>query len=268
MRAAFAALLLAPAVAAAQASFDAGVSEARLLAGWAEPDGARVAGLAIDLAPGWKTYWRAPGEAGLPPVFDWTGSENVAAVTVEWPAPIVFETFGLASIGYDASVVLPLVVVPENPAEPISLRLGFDYGVCEEICIPERADLALDIAVDAVDAGGAAIAAARARTPMTAADAGLDAATCAIDGAGRERAFAARLTFASARAPGAELLVEGPEGVWFGRSETAVDGATVTATAPVSVFPESLWIARSDLRLTLLGPDGAVEIAGCAAEAP
>jgi DsbC/DsbD-like thiol-disulfide interchange protein len=268
MRAALAALILAPVAVAAQAPFAEPVSEARLLAGWAEPEGARVAGLAIDLSPGWKTYWRAPGEAGLPPVFDWSGSENVASVTVEWPAPLVFETFGLASIGYDRSLVLPLVVTPEDPAAPVALRLGLDYGVCEEICIPERADLALDIAPGAPAEARAEIAAARALTPAAPENAGLEVATCAVRGAGRERTFEARLVFAEPRAPGAELLVEGPYGAWFGRSETTVDGAVVTASAAVEAFPESLWIAREALRLTLLGPDGAVEIAGCAGAAP
>ncbi|MEL7014329.1 MAG: protein-disulfide reductase DsbD domain-containing protein, partial [Pseudomonadota bacterium] len=61
--------------------------EARLLTGWRAADGSHIAALQIDLAPGWTTYWRAPGDAGIPPYFDWHASENLSSVDVEWPSP-------------------------------------------------------------------------------------------------------------------------------------------------------------------------------------
>ena len=61
------------------------VVSASVLTGWRMENGHHMAALRITLAPGWKTYWRAPGEAGIPPRFDWTGSDNLSAVTVHWP---------------------------------------------------------------------------------------------------------------------------------------------------------------------------------------
>jgi suppressor for copper-sensitivity B len=96
-------------------------------------------GWQVDLAPGWKTYWRAPGEAGLPPRFDWSGSGNVAAVDVAWPTPERMTAYGFDSIVYDENVVLPITVRLSDPGQSVSLQLKVNYMVCEEICIPLEA---------------------------------------------------------------------------------------------------------------------------------
>lgn len=96
----------------------------------------------IKVAPGWKTYWRNPGDAGIPARFDWTGSINLKAAYVSWPAPKRFHDGYAFSIGYgEPGVVLPVRIEPENPDRPVSLSLQLDYAVCERICIPERAEL-------------------------------------------------------------------------------------------------------------------------------
>jgi DsbC/DsbD-like thiol-disulfide interchange protein len=103
------------------------------------------AGIEIELEPGWKTYWRYPGDAGVPPVFDFAGSDNVKSATVLWPAPVRFEDGGGMSIGYKGSVIFPLRIVPQDPAKPVRLQLNLDYAVCETLCIPAKgkAELAL-----------------------------------------------------------------------------------------------------------------------------
>jgi len=103
-------------------------------------------GWQLDLAPGWKTYWRAPGEAGLPPRFDWSGSGNVAAVDVAWPTPERMTAYGFDSIVYDDTVVLPISVRLSDPGQPVSLQLKVEYMVCEEICIPLEAHHHLTLA--------------------------------------------------------------------------------------------------------------------------
>jgi len=102
-------------------------------------------GLEIKLAPGWKTYWRAPGEGGMPPRFDWGGSTNLASVAVAWPAPKRFEIGGMESVGYSDHVILPLDAVLAHVAEPLALRLSLQYAVCREICMLVEAKLALDL---------------------------------------------------------------------------------------------------------------------------
>ena len=125
---------------------NAGKAEVRLLAGGASGADVTRAGIEIRLARGWHTYWRYPGDAGIPPRFDWSGSGNVATVEIRWPAPerIPIED-GLASIGYSGDVLLPLDVRAVDAAKPVTLRLKLDFGVCEKICIPASAKVALDI---------------------------------------------------------------------------------------------------------------------------
>jgi suppressor for copper-sensitivity B len=102
-------------------------------------------GLQFKLEPGWKIYWRSPGDAGLPPRADWAGSRNLGPVTVHWPAPERFELFGLDTFGYGDEVVLPLDAQVAERGQPVALRMAVDYLVCEKICIPYQAALKLDL---------------------------------------------------------------------------------------------------------------------------
>ena len=67
-------------------------------------------GLQFRLDPGWKIYWRSPGDAGFPPSLDWQGSENLAEAAIQWPVPHRFTLFGLQTFGYGGEVVLPILV--------------------------------------------------------------------------------------------------------------------------------------------------------------
>src|ERR1700736_6572864 len=110
-------------------------SAARLIAG-APPSGQVAplrAGIEVRLKQGWHTYWRYPGDAGIPPRFDFTGSQNVTAVEVLWPAPRRLPEAGLATIGYDRDVILPLRVTPQEAARPVTLRIKIDYAICEKL---------------------------------------------------------------------------------------------------------------------------------------
>src|SRR5262249_33830700 len=102
-------------------------------------------GIEIRLAPGWKTYWRSPGEGGMPPRFDWAGSANLAPADVAWPAPTRFEIGGLESVGYTDHVILPVDVVLARPGQALAARLHVQYAVCREICMLVEARLALDL---------------------------------------------------------------------------------------------------------------------------
>jgi len=143
-------------------------SSVRLLGGRMEK-GIRLAGVEILLKDGWKTYWRVPGDAGQPPVFDWKGSENVKSVTVLWPAPKRYaDPEAGEAIGYKHRVIFPLRVAPADAGKPVVLRLKLDYALCNEICIPAHAQLERAIAPDAQgpDEELAAIDAFLARVPI------------------------------------------------------------------------------------------------------
>ncbi|QWG12673.1 cytochrome C biogenesis protein [Bradyrhizobium sediminis] len=119
-------------------------SAVRLLAG-SRSGAVLLGGIAFQLQPGWKTYWRTPGDSGVPPRFDFSKSENVEAVTVLWPAPMKFDDgAGGTSLGYKTQIVLPLRIVARNADKPVKLRAEISYAVCEKLCIPveARAELA------------------------------------------------------------------------------------------------------------------------------
>ena len=119
-------------------------SRARLIAG-ASTGPERWVGVEIVLDRGFKTYWREPGDSGLPPRFDWSGSTNAKTLEVRWPAPSRTEDGGGVTHTYAQRVVFPVRVTAADPGQPVSLQLDLDYGVCKEICIPAQA--ALDLTV-------------------------------------------------------------------------------------------------------------------------
>jgi DsbC/DsbD-like thiol-disulfide interchange protein len=120
-----------------------GHSAVRLLAG-SRSGAVLLGGIAFQLQPGWKTYWRTPGDSGAPPRFDFSKSDNIEAVTVLWPAPAKFDDgAGGHSLGYHDTIVLPLRIVAKNPDKPVTLRADIQYAVCEKICIPVEANAEL-----------------------------------------------------------------------------------------------------------------------------
>jgi DsbC/DsbD-like thiol-disulfide interchange protein len=120
-------------------------SAVRLLAG-SRSGAVLLGGIAFQLQPGWKTYWRTAGDSGVPPRLDFSKSENIEAVTVLWPAPMKFDDgAGGYSFGYQNQVVLPLRIVAKNADKPVTLRADINYAVCEKLCIPVEANAELAI---------------------------------------------------------------------------------------------------------------------------
>ena len=264
--AAVGALAAAAAVATAahgQSIFSTGQSfvSAALLPGRAEVDGTRLAGVALAMEPGWKTYWRAPGEAGVPPRFDWSGSTNLASAEVFWPRPIVFESFGMRTVGYAGTVVLPVRLVPMDPSRPIGIRLGLQLGVCKDVCIFEETALSAEMPVG-LEAGAAEVAAAFAAVPGPGPEAGIGPVTCRIEGAGSERRFSAGIALA-APATDPVVILEGPGDAWF-HDVTITEAPTrLGVEAALGLGPDSAWIGRDDIRITLLAGEVAADIRGC-----
>ena len=134
-------------------------SAIRLLAG-SRSGAVLLGGIAIQLQPGWKTYWRTPGDSGVPPRFDFSKSDNVEAVTVLWPAPMKFDDgAGGQSLGYKSQVVLPLRIVAKSADKPVVLRAAINYAVCDKLCIPVEANSELSFASVASTEDGALSAA-------------------------------------------------------------------------------------------------------------
>ena len=254
------ALIAAPAAATTQDD----VLSASLRTGWTMEGGRHMAALDLTMAPGWKTYWRSPGDAGIPPAFDWSGSRNVRSVRIHWPAPQVFELNGMRTIGYHEQLILPLEVTPVDPAQPVTLSVKVDLGVCDEICLPATVALRSDlVAPGAPDAG---IKAALANRAASAGEAGVTDVDCTVDPIADGLRLTARLRLPD---PGSAEVVAfetaDPE-VWVAEASTKRTGEELVAVTEL-VPPEGAPFAldRSGVTVTILAAGGAVEVKGCPA---
>lgn len=210
----------------------AGKSSLRLIAGPTAPSGKQRVGVEIVLAPGYKTYWRNPGDFGIPPVFDWTGSTNVAGLDVRWPVPERFVDNAGFSIGYVGEVVIPISVQPLDPAQPVMLTLKLDYAICEKICTPVSAESRLWLEPGVTSVTSARLEQFEARVPVPAKlgqqKQQLSLAEAQVDDAGPrpELSFAIRVP---SDGKVEDVFVEGP-GMWsFGKPMMTLqpDGTTL-----------------------------------------
>lgn len=236
---------------------------AQLVDGWQQPDGTRVSAVQLTLATGWKTYWRAPGDAGIPPLFSWTGSKNLAGVAISWPTPIVFSENGMRSVGYADQVVLPLSVVAKQADRPVEINLELEIGVCKDVCVPQTLRIS-----GLLDATGATpvpmIAAALAERPYTAQEAGAHGVTCALTPSDDGLNITATLTLPHTGGTEHVVIEAGRADVWVSEAETSRSGDTLTASAEmIANSAGTLAVDRSAMRFTVLGTSHAVDLLGC-----
>lgn len=254
------ALIASPALATTQDD----VLQAQLRPGWQTEKGSLMAALDLALAPGWKTYWRSPGDAGIPPSFDWSGSHNVQSVRIHWPAPTVFNLNGMQTIGYRDRLVLPVEITPSDPASPVRLRVRMDLGVCDEICLPASLDLAADLA--APGAPDANIRTALSQRAATAQEAGVTRVSCSIDPIKDGLRLTARLGLPDPGLPEVVAFETANREVWVAEAVTERRGGeliSITELVPPNGAPFAL--DRSGITMTILAAGGAVEVKGCPA---
>lgn len=238
------------------------VVAAEFLPGWQTESGTRMAAIHLRLAPGWKTYWRSPGDAGIPPLFDWSDSQNLASVRLLWPRPHVFTLNGMMSIGYKDDLVLPVELTPTDPSKPIRLRATIDLGVCLDVCMP--ASLRLESDVGAESASDPMIHNALAARPETGAEAGLASIECRVEPIADGLRITARIVLPPTG--GTEAVVFEPGGaVWVSESTVSRSGHDLMAVADVVPDVAGYAFDRSRVVVTVLGDNRAVEIAGCPA---
>lgn len=252
---------LAPLGAAAQSHVD-DLVRIEVLDGGRTASGGYQTALRLHLSEGWKTYWRAPGEAGIPPQFDWRGSENVGGVAISWPTPVVFDQSGMRSIGYHDQLVLPIEITPARPDAPVRLRGQVEIGLCKDVCIPGTLDF--DHRLDGAADRHPAIAAALAQRPYSEAEAGLRSATCRVTPSGDGMRIEAHLTMPSAGGREVAVIEPGSSTIWASETETTRRGEVLIAASDlVSVTGGAFALDRSMVRITVLGENHAVDIHGC-----
>ncbi len=255
--------LALPLTAAAQ-DLPADLVRAELLPGWRTAEGGQMAALHLKMARGWKTYWRSPGDAGIPPVFDWSKSRNLAGVQVHWPRPQLFDLNGMTSVGYHDEVVLPLEVTPADPTRPVELLADMEIGVCKEVCVPVNLRLSGGAASGTSDAAPA-IRAALARQPEGAGAAGVRGVRCTVDPIKDGLRLTAAIDMPPLGSDEFTVVETANAGVWVAEAVSQRSAGTLMATTDlVPQDAQPFALNRQGIRITVFGDKGrVVEINGC-----
>ncbi len=236
-----------------------GASAVRLMAG-SRSGPVLLGGIAFRLNPGWKTYWRTPGDSGIPAQFDFTASDNVEAVTVLWPAPARFpDGAGGHSFGYNQQVVLPLRIVPKNADKPVTLRAHVNYAICEKLCVPAEAKMELPF-VSAASTEDGALAAALDSVPKPAKVG--DAIPLTVVDVRRDGDRRVIVDVNAGNAHQVDLFVEGPSSDWALPAPERVSDAPnglMRFAFDLDGLPPGAQPAGAALKLTLVGGNKSYE---------
>jgi DsbC/DsbD-like thiol-disulfide interchange protein len=239
-------------------------SKARLVSGMVEIAGepSQLAGVQLRMDDGWKTYWRTPGDSGVPPGFNWSGSKNLKHAEVLFPAPIRFADGNSTAVGYAEEVVFPVKITPERAGEPVELKLTLDFGICMDLCVPNEVALSLTLPPGGAGTRGDAllIESALSRVPQQAAAGTLPrvvAVESKLNGAAPELIVEAEF---AAGAEDTDLFVEAP-GVFVPMPNSlgpASDGKQRFAVG-FKTDAEAEALKGKPLTLTLVSDKGSTE---------
>lgn len=230
-----------------------------VLPGWRNSDGTHQAGLKLSMETGWVTYWRVPGEAGIPPRFSFSGSQNIRAASFSWPLPLVETKYDLKSYVYRDEVVIPLTLQLVDGDASAHLEGALEVGVCEEICIPVKFRFNVELLPQTT-----ATAAPIRESLKSIARKSASPAACSF--APKPDSMSIEITAKSSGLGGAEHAVveHHDQSLWVRPAELQRSGSTLNIQTEISdnnQIPSGLQ--RSDLRITLIGKDQMVEFDGC-----
>ncbi|WP_425038060.1 protein-disulfide reductase DsbD domain-containing protein [Primorskyibacter sp. S187A] len=247
------------------AQVDNDMVHAEVLPGWRDADGTHMAALRITLAPGWKTFWRAPGDAGIPPRFRTEGSENLSTMRPIWPTPHVFNVSGMRTVGYQRELILPLEITPEADGDTVSLAGTIDMGICSDVCVP--ASLTFEATLPPDGASDARIVAAILDTPYSASEAGVAQVDCFMGPVQYGMGLRAEITLPQ-MAGREEVVVEASDPyIWVAEPRSWWEGDVLIAETELShTERQGFTVTQDDLRITVIADGEAVDIQGCATE--
>jgi DsbC/DsbD-like thiol-disulfide interchange protein len=237
-----------------------GEARVRLLAAGVGADGDLSAAIEIELAPGWKTYWRTPGDSGIAPIIDFSGSTNIGPVEISFPVPHRVDDGYSTTNVYEDRVVLPLTARVVDPSKPIELVLKLDVGVCEKVCIPDHFEAELSLAAGAADSTATEVIAAARKDLPGAPEPGVFAVDRASHAGGSDRKPVVDITAVVPDAKTAEVFVEGPPD-WYADVPKLVseEGGQSVFRVTFDRLGSKTPIAGTSLRVTIVSGERTIE---------
>lgn len=197
-------------------------------------------GIRIELAEGWKTYWRMPGDAGIPPLFGWNGGAlGDGQIEVLYPLPGRYQDASGETVGYRDEVIFP-VRLKQADALEVDLRLDLFFAVCREICIPAQSKADIKLGTAMRDPRGSALVGDwLGRIPVP----GEVATAAEVTSEAGKPALRLRL-----KEPVRDIFVEADGGAYFRAPVFTGDGRE--AMLPIDNVAEAAKLNSTALRLT------------------
>lgn len=221
-------------------------------------------GLQFRMKPGWKIYWRSPGDAGFPPQPNWAGSRNMAETKINWPAPVRFSILGLETLGYKGETVFPLTVALFEPGKPVHLRAKIPFLACSEICVPHEANVSLAVPRGPENTSREAglIDKFADRVPTRDEPSNLRITRAEIAGSGASQVIQLALASDKIALSGPDIYTEGPTGYRFSRPAIRLSDDGRSALMRISVKTsnkKAATLAGRSLTFTVVDGDRAIE---------
>jgi suppressor for copper-sensitivity B len=259
------ALMAVPSLGASSAWFEYEHGAVRLISGQASAGSGEILdlGLQFRMKPGWKVYWRSPGDAGFPPQVSWVGSTNFAGATLSWPAPKRFSVLGLETLGYKDEVVFPIDATVFEAGKAVDIRARLRFLTCDDICVPYETNFRLSLPagpdLNTIESG--TIRTWRGKVPSVATPAALTIERAEVAGSGAGQALIVRITGTDAlKKP--DLFIEGPADYGFKKPVVQIAAVGNEALMRIGVQPPKRPDARlagETVTLTLVDGDRAIE---------
>ena len=238
------------------------IVQVELLPGWRTESGSHMMGIRMTLAEGWKTYWRAPGDGGLPTTLEWSASNNLEHAQMRWPRPEVFEVAGMRSIGYSERLTIPVELTPSYDGN-IELEARLHFGVCREVCVPAVVDIR-EVLTGSMRSTDASISAALAAMPIPASAAGVGPAACSIETTANGSRIEVSVQAQIDGQDPAMIVEHAEQDIWIGTTKLKQSDDHWYGSTPLyDGRAEPSDIDFEDIRITLLTSDNAIDIRGC-----
>ncbi|CAD7056784.1 cytochrome C biogenesis protein [Pseudorhizobium halotolerans] len=220
-------------------------------------DGTIRGALQIEPNPGWMTYWREPGDAGIPPQLTFPEEAAVQLKKMEYPVPKRIDSGDLRDIGYDHPVTLPFELKVEDISKPVKVGVSAFVGLCRNICIPFQADFALELADTGPSMEEAMLlASAETRLPEPASDDFKVIHHALSD----EDLLKLQLRLPAETAGAPQVIVTGPEGhAFFDSGKGEVTGRDYSLDIPIDKLPHGYDVKGKTWGVLVIAGDRAME---------